>query len=254
MIFDLPPKDPGLWLPPKPAIIRPASDLLVPRRHPLLAHRLRRVSGGGVSPLTFVTSATSISSSITIPASAQAGDLAILADYGYTAGSSVSIQSPSGWTQWSGSSASNSVGGGADQCGACMSYKILESGDPSSSASGINADSESKVMFIFRGSVPITALAASTADSQATGSNPGSQSIAASGQAVPLVAIGVAACNISTAAFSTESPAFDATVRPSNNDLILGYKIYNSSPANHTIDMNDLGTNNYLASGYISVS
>lgn len=42
MIFDIPPDPPKLWLPPKPAIIRPAPDLV---RRPLLAHRLRRAAG-----------------------------------------------------------------------------------------------------------------------------------------------------------------------------------------------------------------
>ncbi|MER8464177.1 hypothetical protein [Mesorhizobium sp. M1396] len=73
----------------------------------------------------------------------------------------------------------------------------------------------------------------------------------ASGQAIPLVVIGVAVGSGGTAVFSTASPAFDATqTAGSGAPVIAGYKLYNASPANHTIDMADLGIN-VLASGYL---
>jgi hypothetical protein len=36
--------------------------------------------------------------------------------------------------------------------------------------------------------------------------------------------------------------------------MIIGWKIYNSSPQDHTVDMNDLGNANLLISGYLAVA
>ena len=56
--------------------------------------------------------------------------------------------------------------------------------------------------------------------------------------------------------FSTASPAFDSVIGfdAGSPYMLLGYKIYNTSPANHSIDMNDQGTFNNLLSGYVSAA
>ena len=40
----------------------------------------------------------------------------------------------------------------------------------------------------------------------------------------------------------------------SDNDLRVGYKIYNTSPASHSIDINDLGSCNWLAGFYFTAA
>ncbi len=58
-----------------------------------------------------------------------------------------------------------------------------------------------------------------------------------------------------TAAFATASPAFDATIANADNDLLVGYTLYAAGAgANHTIDMDDLGDDNWLAGIYYTVS
>ena len=87
--------------------------------------------------------------------------------------------------------------------------------------------------------------------------NPDSQTALASGGTAALVVIGFAACEEETdALFSTASPAFDDTVQNAGGTAILGYKIYNKAPADHTIDIDHLGQSfdvNALQTGYLEV-
>lgn len=208
--------------------------------------------GGGLRTLTFVASAVSATSQITIPATAQAGDLGVLVDYASGVAEPADVV-PTDWTGWNASLAS--VVSGAETYKGRMSYKILVGGDPNTAITGMNGgDSNQKVMFVFRGNQIVTTITASTANGQATAGNPTQQSVTATAGTPPLVVIGAAAIHVGTAAFSTANPAFDGTAATADADLIMGYTIYNSAPADHTIDMNDLGDNNYLASGYLAVS
>lgn len=112
------------------------------------------------------------------------------------------------------------------------------------------------VAFVFRPSVSFTTITANDAAGAISSTNPASNTITASGAGTSsCIVIGVAFCGSSTAAFSTASPAFDATVTNSSSDIIAGYKIYGPSAAvNHTIDMNDLGAANWLAGAYYTVT
>lgn len=206
----------------------------------------------GLSTLTFVDSAISSTSSITVPGTALAGDIAVLISWARQSGVPTD-STPSGWTKPPGATASFD-GAGSNDCRISVFYKVLVSGDISASVSTIvGSSANASVMFVFRPDATISAVTPSTFNAQATENNPSSQNVAASGQPAPLLVIGGVGCN-GTAAFSTASPAFDSTVVNASAILIGGYNIYNSSPADHSIDMNDLGTTNGLISGYIRVS
>ena len=190
-----------------------------------------------------VLSAGSSSSTIVIPASAAVGDLAILFDHGNQTGGTSDVI-PTGWTGLV------TDAGSPDRIR--CSYKKLVGGDPGATITGLNATSVNKLMLVFRPTFSITTITPSTWLAQVTTGNPASQAVSASGQATPLVVCGGAGVFDATAVFSTASPAFDAEIASSNADIIVGYKIYNSAPVNHTIDMDDLGRNG-LASGYLKV-
>lgn len=208
--------------------------------------------GGGrrVTSVSFVASAVSNANTITIPAGAQAGDFAILFDHAYNAGVSPSAVVPTDWTSWA---AATSLDAGADAATGQISYKILVTGDPGTAITGMNDTSEDKVMFVFRGNTTITTVTAAGKQTLMSAANPASITTTASAGVAPLVVCGVAACVSSTAAFVTESPAFDATVATADADMIAGYKIYNTAPADHTIDMNDLGAINWQAATYVEI-
>lgn len=124
------------------------------------------------------------------------------------------------------------------------------------SAGTVNGTVDSRAVrtFYFRPSQALSSFTASTVNSQTTASNPSSQTVSASGGNSPLIVFGHASTT-GNAAFSTSSPAFDNTYTDSYTlSSITGYKIYNSSPEDHSIDMNDLGSGNRLVSFYLEVA
>ena len=195
--------------------------------------------GSTARTLTFINSAVSSGASITIPAAALENDIAFLAD-GSQLGDDDLI--PSGFT-----ALANDTSEGTTRLR--TSYRVLGSSPGGTSVTGMDGSfSDQKVMLIFRPSLVASSIAVPTWGSQATTGNPSPQTVSAAGQTEPLVVIGVAFTS-GTPAFSTASPAFTATI--TQGLMIVGYKVYNTPPVDHTIDMNDLGSRNVLQSGYI---
>lgn len=212
-----------------------------------------RVLSVGVTSLTYVTFAISSTATITVPASAADGDLGILFSWARSSGIPTD-STPSGWTQCTNGTAGN-ANGSFDNIRISAFYKKLVSGDVSASVSGLSGVyTTSNVMFILRPDAPISSVTSSTFNAQATAGNPTSQTVTASGQPAPLVVLGGVGSSSTNAAFSTASPAFDGTQLNASSNLIGGYKIYNTSPADHSIDANDLGNGIGLLSGYLRVA
>lgn len=211
----------------------------------MLAWKLR-AAGQAAPILSFLSSATAIAATITWP-SVQAGDIAYVIDSASNSSGAPTSVTPSGFTN-------------IFDSGAFLTfYKVMVSrkictGSESGSLTGMDGtNSDNKVLLVFRATKAAASVTNSTPTSEATAGNPASQDILASGQVTPLIVFGVSAAS-GTAAFSTASPAFDATVATSAGRLLVGYKIYNAAPADHTIDQNDLGTMNYLAGFYSRIS
>lgn len=212
----------------------------------------RRRVAAGAATLGFVDSAVSIDvASITIPATSAVGDLAVLLINNGGLYNSTAPNTPSGWT--------SIYSGTSGEYGTRMCYKILTSGNPGSSVS-MTSNVVSAGMVVFNlSSGAISTVTASTANHQETTANPSSQSVTASSGAPPLVVIGRADALDGTG-FSVETPAMDGAATGTSasgtyrHDVYLAYKIYNSSPANHTLDMSDLGIVNFLASFYLEVT
>ena len=96
--------------------------------------------------VNFVTSTTSQTSTITIPATAAAGDIAILVDYGYlTSTTAPTAVTPTNWTSITTTSNTTSPAQRIN-----VSYKTLIAGDPGSTITGINTTSMRKTMIIYR--------------------------------------------------------------------------------------------------------
>src|SRR5688500_2808804 len=181
----------------------------------------------GFTPITFVASATSALATIVIPATAQAGDVAILFDGAHNdAAQSVTDVIPTGWT---GIVTDFVVTGGSSGARGRISYKILAAGEEGDTITGMNTSTEDKVMFVFRAGSPIVAVSAEDWVMDAIVTDPAAQTVNAStlGTA-PLIVFGMSYEDNATAAFTTASPAFDATVANADGNIIAGYKIYNS--------------------------
>lgn len=203
-------------------------------------------SGGGSSGLTFtfLASATASAPSITIPAAAIAGDYAILFDFTKQNSGSVSAVTPTGWTNLKNDSVVST-----DGYRAMVSHRILTGGG---SVTGMNDTSNRKALLVFRPTVAIAALTPSSWNGEATTGNPTSQTVSASGVTTPLIVFALAACSSGTAAsFSTETPSMtNLTLGGGGISIRVGYTVYNSSPSDQSIDMNDNGIN-ILQSGYV---
>lgn len=203
---------------------------------------------GGVSSTTYVGTAESTGASITIPVGAQAGDIAVFYDVGYNSSGTPSLVTPSGWA--------NRVNSTLSTLRAAVFTKTLESGDPGASITGMDGTfADAKQMLVFRPNTLATLVSYSTFTTEFTSGNPSAQIAAASGQVPPAIILGGCAYGASMA-FSTASPAFDAQIAPSHDRTRMGYKLYSdgASPADHTIDMNDLGSLNHLWAGYITLT
>jgi len=200
--------------------------------------------------LSFVDSAFTNEETITVPAAAAEGDFAILFDHARNASTVPTEVVPTGWTQ-----IGTSLTGTATRN--VISYKKLVSGDPESVITGMNGNSQdSKALLVFRASSGVDTISPSTWNGEATNGDPVEQNVAASGGTAPLIVFGMAGVTTFVSfSFSTASPAFDGTVGgATNNYLLVGYKIYNASPSDHAIDIDDLGTNNHLRSGYVAIA
>jgi len=214
---------------------------------------LYRGSAGPVANISLL-SVTNGDSSQTMawPAGIQAGDVAILIDRAaLLTGAPPASVTPTGFTVITDDQITQASGQVSQRL--VTSYRVLD-GSETGSISGMVANGGAKILYIIRGDSPIVAVAPSAFNHVATAADPAAQTVSASGQPTPLIVLGVAIASNGSAAFTTATPAFDAT-QPGGiaSPAIAGYKIYNASAANHTVDMADLGVN-ILISGYLKFS
>lgn len=192
--------------------------------------------------LSFVDSATSSTgATITAPNSIQRGDLLVLLQRG-----PYPDVAPSGFTNIGSANLSTTYSTSAY-------YKIATGQENGSIITGIS--NGSKALLVFRGSGPLTVTPADY-EGQITSANPTAQTINASGQSTPLVALAMYDVAIGTTDPRTftvgGSDASDAEITSDSQQFYVKYKIYNSSPADITVDMDDEGTGNSLQSFYIT--
>jgi hypothetical protein len=252
---------PALWVPPKPAIIRPADlreDLrqvrmqnllasFMPGMFPMGAARQEPAPPAGVT-LAFRSSSVSTTNAVSAPSGNTAGDLLVYIDsassFQIPSGPIPGSVTPSGFTL----AASHTLASGANGYRQNISYKVA-TGSEGSITGMAGATTNHKIMLCFEG--PISTAAHATFNGQGSTANPTAQNVTASGGTPPLVVIGAYRANGAVDP-RTMSPAKDGEV--TTTGLLYGaYKIYNSSPADVSVDMDDEG-DNILQSGYIYVT
>lgn len=135
-----------------------------------------------------------------------------------------------------------------------VSYKIADGTEDSASITGMDGGAtDNKILLQFRGDAAISSVTPNVIGTPAvTDGNPGSQTITASGGTPPLI---LCAFYTSDGAVDprTFSAAADGEVSASLS-AYAKYKIYDSSPADHSADMDDEGANNSLASFYLEAA
>jgi hypothetical protein len=196
---------------------------------------------GSLTSLSQVLSATSLAATITVPAGVQGGDLLVLLDNALGATVPATVI-PTGFT-----SIGNINDGG--QARQILSYKIADGSEASTSITGMDSTSETKALYVFRGDAPITSASPASVNGEATTGNPVSQTVTSGSGLAPLIVIGGYGANVAVSP-RTMSPAKDGEINPSTV-MYLAYKIYNLSPSDVSVDMDDEGIN-YLQSCYIA--
>jgi hypothetical protein len=201
-----------------------------------------------VNSLSYLTSAQSALTTITIPATAQIGDLAVFIDAANTGFiGAPSLVTPSGWNLLFNLTLSTWRFAGH--------WKILTAGEPGANITGMagGITAEEKIMHVFRPVTPLTLVTPSTWNSEATTGDPAAQNVVASAGTPALVVIGAWFAQTANVDPRSSTPALDQETSQTgavNDNIWLGSKVYNSSPVDHSIDMDDEGTN-ALASGYL---
>lgn len=194
--------------------------------------------------LSFVDSATSTGETITIPAGAQEGDVAVLFDWSQQKFQAATELVPTGFISIDQDSVSSLFRGTS----VVASYRELGSGEGGSSVTGMNHTNNRKVMLVFRPSAPISSITITGKTSELTNNDPAAQTSPAGSS--PLVKVAVSASN-NSASFTTEIPTMN---KVSVSSMVAGYLIYNSSPQSQQVDRNDDAWGNWLMSCNIEVS
>lgn len=195
--------------------------------------------------LSFVGSNTSTAASVSVSGLVSAGDAIVLFDIAINAGDAPALVTPGGFTNiYSTSSASP-----GHRIAGC--YKIADGTE--TTLTGMAGDlAAAKIATIFRGSSAIAAIAIGDIAAESTNGNPASQTCNASGGATPLIVFGSYDSGGSVDP-RTFSPAADAEIAVFTF-FFAKYKIYNSTPQDTTIDMDDEGVANGLASFYMEAT
>lgn len=209
-----------------------------------LIHIPRRSLAIPVASLSFIASTTSTASTVTAPASIDAGDLLVILE---GAGGSVSGSLASGFTL-----AREDING-PTQTNIRIGYKIADGSEDSASLGGYSASVMRKIVLQFRGDVAISSIAVQDDDGEITTGNPASQTVTSSGGTTPLIVFGHYFSN-GTVDPRTFSPTETGEVSSDSDLHYAKYLIYNSSPANVSVDMDDEGGVNALQSLYLEAA
>jgi hypothetical protein len=205
----------------------------------MLANILK--SATTVKLLSFIDSATSTGTTITVPSTAQSGDIIVLTDTALATSGVPSTAVPTGFTIISNLSSLTSR--------TILSYFVSTSNLASTSLTGmVGTSSANKVLAVFRLNTGVLTNTLSSVNGEFTAGDPVAQTVTSGSGSPPLVVI--ASYRQATATSQTFSPSADAVV--AQGAVALRYKIYNNSPANVTVDMGDGGAVNILQSCYIS--
>lgn len=207
----------------------------------LLLPKLSVLSGNsGVSNISIFGTNTSSTPGVTAPASIIAGDFIIFDQFTRNIGAPTSV-TPSGFTNVF------DFNNGNDK--SMCDVKIANGTEGGTTITGMDGINDYKTIIVIRGDRPIRGYQILSLNTQSTSGNPSAQNCTAANGPVPLIIIAHYASD-GTVSPRTASPAMDAELSP-NVNFYTAYKIYNSSPSTHSIDMDDEG-NNQLASFYIN--
>lgn len=209
---------------------------------------------GNPLDLSPIASASSTGATITVPATAQAGDLAVLAEGYYSDNDGITDPIPAGWLVAREVQGSHSIG----YAGERVLYKKLEAADVGATITGlaiVNNGFHLKMMRVFRPVAgEIGVISKNTWSAQMTTGNPAVQNHDPSSEpgAVLFFAAGFADSGGTTNVDLIGT--FDAEEFHANKSLVIAYTFHKASEAKPpiSVDMIDEGNATVLVSGYLT--
>lgn len=222
----------------------------------LALRRLSDVAEPAPTGITLAASEGVDAASITIPTTAQAGDLAIVFDRATRLsglGELTPFPPPTGWTQVISDP-------GLNNDAAIQAYaKILEAGDPGTAITPGDHGSHAqlKTMLVFRQAGGFASFTVRSPQAWEGGGDPPAQTIPASAGVPPLIVL--------ASYGSANDPASASFVPTADGEILNGhdattieqrtrYRVYESAPADTTVDMANDGARNSLMSLYLEVA
>lgn len=202
-----------------------------------------------VSITQVASTSNELTDSITAPAGIIAGDLIVCLNIAESGGAGPTTAVPSGFTSINNVTVTTP---GSNVQRSILSYKLAVGTEASSTLTGM-VGAYTLIILVFRGNAPAALLTVASVNGQATAGNPTAQSVTASGGVVPLVVLG-AYWTQGVVNPRTFTPTKDGEVSNGSQSGWIAWKIYNASPANVSIDMDDEGDGNSLQSCYIQMA
>lgn len=203
----------------------------------------------GAISMSFVASAIG-ESSVTIPASAQAGDLAII--FSSATGLSIAKEFPVDFTEIR-------EDHDVDDHRMVSGYKILNSADIGSTKTGMNDSLEGMGVLVFRPNRSITTVTVSGVNGQATIATPSDQVLTMASVSAPVIGVAFRAATATVdLANQTQPDVMTHVFVPGPGggyDAYMSYVVYNpgSNPVDVTVSMLDEG-DNAMQSWVVTVS
>jgi hypothetical protein len=201
-------------------------------------------SGIPLSSVNFVAfSSSTDGATTTIPDQVKAGDLIVVAE---TVGYDATEVTPTGFTL---------IANVQSNMATVWSYKIADGTEGNTSLTGTDAAFEARIIMVFRGNVQITGVSVgSLLSSGPTGADPAGFEITSGSGLSPLIVFASFAAADGTLT-GVSATAADMTLHAlSYGQMYAIFKIYNSSPANISVDMADSGFQNTMVGFYLQLT
>lgn len=219
---------------------------------PMIINPYTSFAGGAADPLTFIASSVSDTDTLVIPATAQAGDLAVIMQEAINGSVSPTLVTPSGFTT-DHNAAFSSISFGT-RIRAVIQHKILVSGDVGASRSVMEDVQERSICLIFR---PFSAISAVTYTSKAQASSEtaiSSQSMNVDIEVPPLVVVGFCCSTADLGAVGGTFATSGETIVAVDENMIGNYMIQNISASDLTYEFTDGGLFSGMVAGTLEVT
>jgi hypothetical protein len=211
-------------------------------------------SAGGNNVLFTISlydTATSTTNTISYPSGIEVGDLAILCQSASNYPSTIAASTPTGYTF-----VETSGGGGGGGWNVVMGlyYKVIESGDIDGSVTCVDGSAaDHNVIYIIRGSKSISSVTIDS-NSSITNGNPSTITASSTGMTGPVLAVGMACAQETTATFTTETPSL--TNKQAAEPMACGIVLYDEGDtlSDQSVDKGDQAGNNGLIVALFEIS